>query len=144
MLSIPSLARVRRNLPQARGEQGVRGQVHRPVFDRVAWRVVGGAIVALVVAGRANRPRAETAAAIRTDVLQQGHAGGAEGAFETADAGVLGRRGQGLVAVFTAGAQFEHGGYPGSGNRRYKPAAPGLPSAGPSSVGAAPDQAALP
>ena len=79
-------------------------QVHRPVFDRVAWRVVGGAIVALVVAGRANRPRAETAAAIRADVLQQGHAGGAEGAFETADAGVLGRRGQGLVAVFTAGA----------------------------------------
>lgn len=70
MLSIPSLARVRCNLPQARGEQGVGGQVHRPVFDRVAWWVMGGAIIALVVAGRANRPRAETAAAIRTDVLQ--------------------------------------------------------------------------
>lgn len=115
-------------MPQARGEQGMSGEVHWAVFNAAGRWVVTSAVIALVVVCRANRAWTETAAAVRADVLQQGHAGGAEGAFEAADACVLGCRWQGLVAVFTARAQFEHGGNPGWSNRRYKPAEPVLPS----------------
>ena len=97
-------------MPQARGEQGMSGEVHWAVFNAAGRWIVAGAVIALVVVCRANRAWTETAAAVRADVADHRiDAVCAKGALVGADPGVGGAGRQRLVAVFAGRSQFQHG-----------------------------------
>src|SRR5262245_9956913 len=84
-------------------------QVHRPVLDRPARRVLAEEVVALPVLRRPDRPGGKPSAAVGADVAQQGlGTGGAVRAFVGADPRLRRVGRQGLVAVLTGGPQFQH------------------------------------
>ena len=85
-------------------------EIDRPMFDRGGSRVLAQEIPVFPVARWPDRSRHKTAAAIWADIAQHFiNAGNAEGALITADTRVERCRRQGLVAVFAAGPQLEHG-----------------------------------
>jgi len=88
----------------------MRLHVDGPVPDLRAGRIVAEVVVAFPVLGRPHGSGNEAAAAVGTDIVQDGiHAIGAERAFIAANARVGGFRRQRLVAVLAAWPEFKHG-----------------------------------
>jgi len=78
-------------------------------FDRGAGRVMAQIVIALPVACRSDWARDKPAAAVGADVVQYGFDTlCAKGALITAYARIRRVRGQGCVAVFTGGPEFQH------------------------------------
>jgi RNA polymerase sigma-70 factor, ECF subfamily len=103
----PLLGRDRSN---GSGEGRVRGRIDRPVPDLPAGRIRPEAVVPPPVARRPDRPRRESAAAVRAHVVEDPvDAGCAERALIAADARVERVRRQRCVAVLAGRTKFQHG-----------------------------------
>ena len=87
----------------------MKARIHRPLFDSCACRIHAEIVAAFPVILRPDGPGTKTAAAIRTDIVQDTFdARAAEGAFKRANHRVRGVWRKRRVAVFANWSQFQH------------------------------------
>ena len=106
---VATLSLLRRDIPDRRRELRMLRRINRSVPHSRARRILGEKVVTLPVRQWSDRPRRESSAAIRTDIVQDAfNAAHAERAFIGTDSRFERIRRQFLVAVFAGRTQLEH------------------------------------